>query len=265
MLNLSACSITKVVRIKDGAVVPVAAMLDDLRDARVVLVGERHNASSHHQLQLEVLKSLQGQGKELAVGMEMFEQASQPALDAWSSGRLPEATMERLFAIDWRNIPYSQYRDILRFARDNRIPVVALNAPRRIVEKVAGSGFASLDSHERSLLPPGTDATVSEGYQAFMATAYPPHGRSGDSFRYLCEAQMLRNRMMARKIEEYLTRRPKAVMVVVAGGGHARIKGGIPEELSGLSYKVLLPPVPSLNRDTVTGEDGDYLLEEPLL
>ncbi|GFO54668.1 hypothetical protein GMSM_16750 [Geomonas sp. Red276] len=240
-------------------------MLDDLRNARVVLVGERHNSSSHHQLQLEVLKSLQGQGKELAIGMEMFEQASQPALDAWSSGRLPEPTMERLFAIEWRNIPYSQYRDILLFAREGHIPVVALNAPRRIVEKVATRGFAALDSHDRSLLPPGTDATVSEEYQAFIASAYPPHGRSGDSFRYLCEAQMLRNRVMARKIEEYLARRPNAVMVVVAGGGHARIKGGIPEELSGLRYKVLLPPVPGLTRDTVTREDGDYLLEEPLL
>jgi len=260
---LTGCSITKAMRVENREVIDVKTMIGELRGSPLVFVGERHDASSHHELQLDILKAIKAEGKPLAIGMEMFEDSSQRALDAWSAGKVPENAFRKVFAWNWRNMPWGLYRDIMIFARDNSVPIVALNAPREVVQSVAKKGFPSLTPEQLKLLPPGIDAEVTDAYLQFMMSFYPMHGRSGEAFRNISEAQMLRNRVMARRIGDYLQLHPETVMVVIAGGGHARAKGGIPAELGKLPYKIVLPPIPALDADTVTGGDADYLLVEP--
>jgi uncharacterized iron-regulated protein len=264
VMPLTGCSVSKVMRVEDRQVIPVSTMLDEMRGTPLLFVGERHDTSSHHDLQLQVIESVKAQGKAVAVGMEMFETTSQRELDAWISGDLSEPDFRGVFERNWRNLPYGLYRDILVYARYNHLPLLALNPPREIVRKVAASGFASLNANELSRLPEGIDGMVSDAYLNFIASAYAFHGRNGESFRYLCEAQMLRNRVMARRITDYLSLHPGSVLVVLVGGGHARRYGGIPAEIEKVSYKIVLPTIPSLTSKTVTTADGDYLMEEPL-
>lgn len=261
---LSGCSISKAIRVENREVVDVKTMTDELRGSRLVFVGERHDVPAHHELQLDILKAIQAQGKPIAIGMEMFEDSTQRAIDAWTAGKVPESAFKKVFAWNWRNISWSLYRDILVYARDNRIPVVALNAPREVVLAVSKGGFASLTPEQLRQLPEGIDASVTDEYLNFMKSFYPMHGRQGDSFRNISEAQMLRNKVMARHIGEYLKLHPDTSMVVIAGGGHARERGGVPAELKDLPYKIILPPIPSLTAETVTTGDADYLLVEPL-
>jgi uncharacterized iron-regulated protein len=261
-LLLSACSITHVVRVADREVIEVESMIDEFSGARVVLVGESHDTGTHHQLQLDIIKRLVQQGDQVAIGMEMFEEASQKALDAWSAGKMPEQEFRRVFERNWRNISWEYYSGILRFARENHLPLVALNAPRGVVQKVSRQGVAVLSKDDLRQLPPGIDLEVSDSYLDFMKSAYTAHGRTGANFRYLGEAQMLRNRVMAFRIREYLAGHPKAMLVVLAGGIHVREQGGIPEQLGTLPYRVVLPVMPGLNAETVTPQDGDYLIQE---
>jgi uncharacterized iron-regulated protein len=263
ILTLTGCSITHVMRIEDREVIGVETMIGELSDTPLVFVGERHDASAHHQIQLEIIKGLRAKGKPLAIGMEMFEDSSQKALDAWSAGKVPEYALRKIFESNWRNISWELYEEILLYARDNRIPVIALNAPRATVQKVAQQGFSSLTTEDLGLLPPGISAEVSDAYLAFIAAAYSGHGRSGEAFRNICEAQMLRNRVMARRVGDYLALHPETTMVVLAGGGHAREEGGIPAELEKIPHRIVLPPIPGLTSKTVTRKDADYLLEEP--
>jgi len=262
-LALSGCSISKVMRVEDRQVIGVESMIEEVSGVPLVFVGERHNASSHHKLQLEVIKGLVARGKPVAIGMEMFETTSQRALTAWSAGKVPEQAFMRVFEDNWRNISWWLYRDILLYARDHRIPVIALNAPRAVVQKVAQQGFSALGPDELGRLPAGIKGDISDDYVNFMAAAYTGHGRSGSAFRRIFEAQMLRNRVMARQIGDYLALHPERTMVVLAGGGHAREAGGVPAELEKIRYRIVLPTVPGLSADTVTAKDGDYLLEEP--
>jgi len=262
-LALSGWSITQVMRVEDREIIGVRTMIDKLGDVPLVFVGERHDAPPQHQLQLEIIKGLLAKGKPLAIGMEMFEDSSQQALDAWSKGEIPEPAFRKVFQSNWRNVPWELYEEILLYARDNRIPIVALNAPRGVVQKVSRQGFSALSSVDRRLLPAGLSAEVSDAYLNFIAASYPVHGRSGEAFRNICQAQMLRNRVMARRVGDYLTLHPETVMVVLAGGGHARKAGGIPSELGMIHYRIVLPPYPGLDSKTVTGKDADYLMEEP--
>jgi uncharacterized iron-regulated protein len=261
--TLTGCSITHVMRVEDRKVIETDTMIGELRAAPVILVGERHDAASHHRLQLDIIRDLKAQGTPFAIGMEMFETGSQKALDAWVAGKAPEQAFRKVFAWNWRNIPWNYYQDILYYARDNRIPLVALNASRDIVQKVSQQGASSLSPEDLLQLPAGIDPTVSEAYLAFMGSAYPAHGRSGAAFRSICEAQMLRNRVMARRIGDYLAEHPGSRMVVLAGGAHVRGVRGIPAELGDLRYRIVLPTIPGLDQETVTVRDADYLLDEP--
>lgn len=260
---LSGCSITHAMRVEDREIVDVKSMIEELKGVEVVFAGERHDASSHHELQLEILKGLAAEGKPVAIGMEMFDETSQPALDAWSAGKVPEYAFRKIYQWSWRNIPWGMYSDIFFFARDNRIPIVGLNAPRELVSAVARNGFASLGKEQLKKLPPDVDATANESHLQMMRS-YPSHGKDGEAFKNIAEAQLLRNMVMARRISDYLQQNPGRVMVVVAGGAHVRGTGGIPEELRrDLSYKIVLPPVPPISERSVTRKDADYLLVEP--
>jgi len=265
LLTLTGCSVRHALRVEDRELIDVQTMIGELGSSSVVFVGERHDTSTHHRLQLKILEALQTSGRPLAIGMEMFEDLSQGTLNAWSSGNIQEGAFRRVFEDNWRNIPWGLYRDILLFARDHRIPVIGLNPPRNIVRKVSQQGFSSLTGREFSLLPAGITAEVDDRYLEFLSSAYSLHGARGESFRYIAEAQMLRNRVMARHIGTYLSRHPETVMVVITGGVHARGKGGIPSELGNISYKIILPPLPKLDAHTVSTGDADYLLEEPWL
>lgn len=264
-LFLTGCSstITRAMRIEDRVMVDVRTMIDEVSAVPVVLVGERHDAAAHHELQLEVVKGLQAKGKLVVIGMEMFEESSQKVLDGWSSGTVTTDTFVRVYRSNWRNIPYRFYEEIFSYARFNHIPIVALNAPREIVMKVSRQGLSSLTAADKRQLPPAADAEVSEEYVDFIKASYWGHGRSSDNFRYICEAQMLRNRVMASRIRDYHLRYPDRAMVVIAGGGHAREKGGIPAELGDLPFKIILPPVPGLTAASISSEDANFLLEEP--
>jgi len=265
LLTLTGCSITHVMRVEDHQVIGVESMINELQNAPVILVGERHDAALHHKLQLEIIKGLHAKGKPIAIGMEMFEGPSQKALDAWSSGKAPEQALRKVYEWNWRNIPWELYEDILRYARDNNIPLIALNAPRGIVQKVSQQGAAALSSEDLAQLPPGISLEVSAAYLDFIASAYPVHGSSGEAFRYICQAQMLRNRVMARRVSDYIALNPESTVVVLAGGGHAREKGGIPAELGKLRHRIVLPEIPGLDAESIGKADADYLMKEPYL
>lgn len=263
LLFLSGCSITEVMRVRDRQVIGVDTMVSEIKDSPIILLGERHDAPEHHELQLDVIRKLRSKGKKVAIGMEMFEESSQRALDAWSAGKVPESAFKKVYQWNWRNIPWELYSGILTYARDNRIPLVALNAPREVVQKVARTGMESLDPPDLEQLPHGLDLRMNDRFLEFMRSAYPIHGTSGSAFTNIAEAQLLRNRVMARRIVDYLVRHPETTMVVLTGGGHAREAGGIPMELGNLPRVVVLPTIEGLGEENITTKDGDYLMKEP--
>ena len=100
----------------------LSQMADDLKKNRIILVGEHHSNLSHHRAQLAVIQALTQAGAKVAIGLEMFRDDSQSALDQWSSGDLNETEFERIYYDNW-NFPYDAYRVIFEYARNNQIPM----------------------------------------------------------------------------------------------------------------------------------------------
>ena len=217
---------------------------DPLTAARtypVILLGERHDSAADHAWQLDSIRRLYAANHTLVLGFEMFPRTAQPALDDWVAGRLTEAAF--LANTDWAHVwgfPPPLYMPIFRFARDNHIPMVALNVSHRLVHRTAQQGFAAIPPAEREGI--GTPAPPSAAYRADLADAMSGHGgpsMTPDRLQHFIEAQSVWDRAMAEAIAAQHRQ-----VVAIMGAGHLEHRYGIPHQLAALGVRdafVLLP------------------------
>lgn len=213
-------------------------------DRRIIYIGEQHDRYEHHIVQLEMIRELYRRHGEIAVGMEMFQRSSQQALDDYIAGRSDEKEFLRAsgYFRKW-GIDFHLYKDILRFCRDMKIPVVALNIRREIVNKVSRGGLDSLTAEERQELPRGMDMTDHEYRQRLKEVFGQHEGADGRSFDNFYRSQVIWDEIMAESVDGYLRENPGRRMVVIAGGGHFAFGSGIPERgrrRNGLTYAIIL-------------------------
>ena len=254
-----------ITRMSDRQVVSFSQMMTDMAGSDVILIAETHDDSKHHEMQLNVIRSLKAKKMPLAIGLEMFQTDNQKQLDDWIDGKMTEQNFKAVFARNW-SYDWSLYRDIFIFARENRIPMVALNIPKTIVMKVARQGFASLTPEERLNVPFGVTCDLNNPQTEFLKRTFQEvfgHDANGKVFDYFCEAQAVRNSGMAMNIVISLKRNPGRKVVVLTGTWHA-VKHGIPERLedfSTIGYKVITPEIPELGPRNATSALTDYVVE----
>jgi uncharacterized iron-regulated protein len=254
-----------ITRMSDRQAVSFTQMMADTEGSDVILIAETHDNKKNHEMQLDVIRSLWAKKIPLAIGLEMFQMDYQKQLDDWIEGKMTEQSFKEVYASNW-SYDWSLYRDIFIFARDNRIPMIALNIPKGIVFKVARQGFASLSPEERKNLPTGVTCDLNKPQAEFLKRTFQEvfkHEANGKVFTYFCEAQALRNSGMAMIIANYQKRHPGGKLVALAGTWHA-IKHGIPERLASinnLSFRVILPEISELGTKNTTSAITDYLIE----
>jgi len=250
----------QVLRIDDRSVINFRQMVKEVGNSRLIFIAENHDDARHHAAQLELIRQLRQDGHQLAIGLEMFTSGSQKELDRWVAGKLSVARFREIYRNEW-NMSWELYRDIFIYARDNRIPLIGLNLPKEISSKVARQGFAALSPEERRKLPPGITCSVSAAYMALLRQAYHDHGLSEKAFAHFCEAQVLWNRHMAMRMQEFQSRAPGKTLVALVGIGHA-LKSGAPGETTDDArlYRIIIPEFGGLNRHNLTVQDADYLL-----
>lgn len=253
-----------ITRMSDRQAVSFSQMMTDMEGSDIILIAEEHINSKHHEIQLDVIRSLWAKKIPLAIGLEMFQTDNQRQLDDWIEGRITEESFKTVYAGNW-SYDWSLYRDIFIFARENRIPMIALNIPKEIVFKVRKLGFASLTPEERKNLPSGVTCDLNKPQTAFLKKTFEDvfkHEANGKVFAYFCEAQAVRNNGMAMNIANDQKRHPGRKLVALAGIWHA-VKHGIPERLAGIngpSYKVILPEIAELGSRNATSAISDYLI-----
>ncbi|MDX1763435.1 MAG: ChaN family lipoprotein [bacterium] len=252
-------------RVSDRQVLPFSEVIAEIKAVPLVFVGELHDEPAHHWAQLQVIRALKESGRKVAVGMEMFRHDQQNHLDLWSSGEMTLHRFRDIYLESW-GAPWPLYADIFHYARSEGIPLLGLNVPREIVTQVARRGFDSLSEDQLKRLPP-LSCDVDDVYQEFIRRALGVTHKSGLDFQHFCEAQLVWDTAMAWNLMQYLERNPGYTVVVLAGSGHSW-KRAIPEQVrrrSDLAYRVILPEMPSLERDVVLGNDTDFLwLDLPL-
>ena len=225
---------------------------------KIVYVGEYHDRVSHHNVQLQVLQGLHRKDPKIAVGMEMFQRPFQKALDDYISGSIDEREFLKSSEYFKRwGFDYNLYKPIIDFCREQKIPVVALNISREIVEKVAQKGLDSLSDEEKKEIPPNMDFSDDE-YRERLKEIFNRHRGGGErSFDFFYQAQVLWDEIMSQSIDEFLKKNPDRRLVGITGGGHLAYGSGIPKRTfrrNGYEYAVIL------NDADVEQDIADYIV-----
>lgn len=117
-------------------------LAERLADVKLLLIGESHTAMDAHRVEARVIDLLARHGRRVLVGVEMFPYTEQRWLDAWNENLVTEPGF--LHLSHWYRywgFPWQYYRDVFLTARENDAPMIALNAPREIVDAVRKKGF----------------------------------------------------------------------------------------------------------------------------
>ena len=207
-------------------------LISQLATRRVVFVGETHDRYDNHLNQLEVIRRLHQLDPNLAIGVEYFPRQFQPQVDDYIAERITEDQLLR--AVDYYRTwgyDYRLYAPIFRFAREQRIPMRALNVAASVVSAVAKVGIQGLSEQQRASLPKEIQP-ADEAYRARLRAAFEEHKISGpDAFDHFVEAQLAWDESMAASAAEYLEANQGRRMVILAGSGHVEFGSGVPSRL----------------------------------
>ena len=247
------------------------AIIKDLEQSRVVYAGERHTDYGDHLLQLQILQALYTKNrKNMAIGMEMFPRSSQPALDAYITG---ETATEKEFikASKYFSVwgyDYRLYRDIIGFARKNKLPIIGLNLDKKIVSQVFKEGNTdTIAEEELATIAEDRDLDV-PGYRERLLTIHgqhngSPHENAKKGFGGFLQAQAIWDETMAQSITNYLQDHPDKKMIIIAGAGHVYKDSAIPLRVRRRMPKIRQSVVISDNGMETGIEQGkqvDYLM-----
>ncbi|ASC70572.1 hypothetical protein XM38_015120 [Halomicronema hongdechloris C2206] len=209
--------------------------LHPLLGANVVYLGEQHDRAADHVTQLAIIQGLYREEPNLAIALEMFQRPFQPVIDRYLAGDISESELRAQTEYDQRwGFPWQYYAPILRFAKDNQLPVLALNAPSEVVSQVADAGLDSLTPEDFRYLPPRRDIdTGNSDYQAIVRDSFAGHGSHGDfNFDNFFAAQVTWDETMAETIANFWRDSPDTTVVVLAGSTHIIYGYGIPDRVA---------------------------------
>ena len=237
-----------------GQATTIEALLERAVQAGVVLLGETHDSHEHHRWQLQVITALHSRHPDLVIALEMFPRRVQPALDRWVAGEIDEA--EFLRASEWREVwrfDPALYLPIFHFARMNRIPLLAVNVERSLIQAVSEKGYAAIPASEREGV--SEPAPAIEAYEDMLLESWRDHlppdkqqdaalARQDDEFRRFVESQLVWDRAMAQGIADAARQKPGAVVVGLMGSGHVIHGWGVSHQLQQMGRKAPLALLP---------------------
>ena len=216
-----------------SALIDLSSLVEKVSDKQVVFVGESHDQYQHHLNQLAIIKGLHAKHSDLAIGLEFFFQPYQSVLDRYIRGEIDESDLIRQtdYFNRWR-FDYRLYRPIFRYAREQGIPLIALNLESEITEQVGREGIESLPEELKMRIPSQIDRD-NQDYRKRLQAIFDAHPhREGRDFERFLDVQLLWDEGMAQQAAEWIKANPGRHLVILAGVGHLMYGDGIPSRLS---------------------------------
>lgn len=202
----------------DGAETDLASTLAGWKDADLVAFGELHGHPVGARSELATLKAMHGQGRPVALAMEFMERDTQPAVDAYLAGELSivdfakKARQSRAFA--------HTHGPLMAFCQANEIPVIAANAPRRLVtayrkqDKDYAGYLEGLSDEDRGWMPEETSIIEDEYRERFVGMMGEARGAA------YFKSQSLWDDSMAEAMYDFRSEHPDHRILFIVGGFH---------------------------------------------
>lgn len=224
---------------KTGRAVPFEPWVAELASREVIYLGEEHRNHSHIEAALKVLRALRTTNLRPVLALEMFGWDGQAGLDRYLAD---QGTARDQFLLDshWEQNwggNFEDYEPLIAFARDQGLPVLALNPPRKLVRDVAFQGLQQALADPDMVRWGMRDETFSEepAYRdVILDQLRRCHGGLSEAgYRHMYEASVFRDEGMAKRIAEFLRRKPAALGPIVSytGGGHIQYQVPVPDRV----------------------------------
>jgi len=202
-------------------------MINDLKQKRIVMIGESHTNQLHHDVQYEVIKGLVESGKPVVLALEMFNPSQNEVLAAWSSGQTDANTFldQTDFLTTWSH-NYRYYKQIFDYCREKQIPIYGTNVERKYASKINMGGLESLTDEDVQILPHIDTSNIEHKFlinvmMGGMDASMPKQ------FNNMYAAQCLWDAAMGEGAIDAAKKHPEATVVVLAGSGHVVYNLGI--------------------------------------
>lgn len=220
-------------------------LVERIRNADRVLLGEQHDNDDHHRLQLWLLQRLHSERPQAGLLLEMLTPAQQPLVDqAYATGSSSAALKEQL---QWNpGWPWELYGPVVRWALDEQVPLYAANLDR--------SEISELYRNPPPLSPRYSEVAVAE----LRETIARSHcGRIDEpQLGGMLGIQQQRDMRMA----EALAAAP-APSLLLAGNFHVRRDLGVPVHVEGEAPVVIM--LHEAGKPMPGPEQADYLWLTP--
>ncbi len=200
------------------------ALIARINSSDLILLGETHDNSRHHELQLMLLNARIAAGTKPALMMEQLDADSQPVLDQALAGSNRDDVLDNVTKLvkfaDWQ-----AYQPLLLTAINNGMSVIAANVSNQKLQPVVWRGYAAYDVDELKRL--GVEAVWNDSRQNYLVTrmggAHCGKLREGLS-EGLSRSQRLRDALMVDSAMGSI----ENGLVGIVGSSHARRDIGLP-------------------------------------
>ncbi len=211
----------------DGTNADFTEAINRMASADVVLFGELHDHPVIHWLQLRTAEAL-AHKITLVMGGEMWETDNQVMLDEYISGRVNDKRFEADARL-WPNYK-TDYKPLLKLAKEQKIPFIATNVPRRYAGFVSQYGLDTLTSFSAESkayfapLPIAFNMDI-PGYSEMMEMMHGGGMGTGIDPQNFVKAQALKDATMAERILK--NRKKGGAFLHFNGDYHSANYGGI--------------------------------------
>jgi uncharacterized iron-regulated protein len=259
-----------------GKRVSLSNMARAAADFDVIVFGEFHGNDVIHKLQAKFLQEFLRNVEDAAVSMEMFERDVQTVLDRYLAGEIDEEVFLQE-ARAWSNYQ-TDYRPLIEYSKEERLPVIAANVPRRYASQVARFGLdwlGTIPPEERGYIAQEVTLTHDSYRDKFFGIM--TDSRHIDDFSQaelearlenLYASQSLKDDTMAESIVHFLSRRPQTKVVHFNGDFHSSGRLGVITKIlrrqPELKVAVISPVTVGESESTRFNQDmrniGDYVI-----
>lgn len=218
------------------------SIVNEMQHYDIILFGEEHNDSVAHHLQLSLLKKMHEKfGSSVVLSMEMFDRDVQTVLDEYLAGNIKESHFKKDARV-WSN--YRDYKPMVEFSKENKLQVVAANAPMRYVSLCNRKGIKGLEllspDAKRWMAPLPFDTATGKYYEKLREimgynAANNKHEEKGSAMAAMMPSSLsghsLWDATMAYSISTVFEKSPNAKVLHLNGRFHSDDYFGIYQQL----------------------------------
>lgn len=214
----------------------------------VLLLGEQHDATAHHQWEQRTVQTLAQRGQLAAVVLEMADDGhSTQALPATAT----EADVQQALQWNDKGWPWKHYGPTVMTAVRAGVPVFGGNLPRAQMQAVMQQ--AKWDSH----LPPAAWQRQREAIRSGHCDLLPEA-----QITPMARIQLAKDARMAHTLEQQL--QPGKTVLLIAGRGHVLRSVGVPAWLPAETSRTIAIAQAG-DQPVADAADSDHVVRTPAM